>query len=93
MLKFLGGCVLLAISTVLGAYAVSSLWLWFVVPLGIKAIGLVHAYGLSIIVHYMTMEMPDHKKLAKEPFASRVGFRILLTLTALGLGYVTHTFM
>lgn len=93
MLKFLGGCILLVISTILGAYAVSTLWLWFIVPLGVSAIGLVHAYGLSIIIHYMTMEMPDHKKLAKEPFASRVGFRILLTLTALGLGYVTHTFM
>lgn len=91
MLKFLGGCVLLAISTILGAYAVSTLWLWFIVPLGVSAIGLVHAYGLSIIIHYMTMEMPNNKDKGSIP--EMIVLRIVLSLIALGLGYITHLFM
>lgn len=34
---------------VVGAAVVTKLWEWFVVPLGMPAIGLAHAYGLVLL--------------------------------------------
>ena len=31
------------------AFVLSTLWAWFVVPLGVAKIGMAHAYGLSLI--------------------------------------------
>ena len=47
------GIGLVAVMIVLalfGAFTISTLWAWFVVPLGVKSIGMAHAYGLSVIV-------------------------------------------
>ena len=45
------GVGLVAVMIVLalfGAFTISTLWGWFITPFGIQAIGMAHAYGLSI---------------------------------------------
>ena len=32
------------------AFTISTLWAWFVVPLGVMKIGFAHAYGLGLLV-------------------------------------------
>ena len=46
----LGLVVVMVVLALFGAFTISTLWAWFVVPLGVKSIGLAHAYGLSVIV-------------------------------------------
>jgi len=52
------GCLLmvimLPIAIALRAYVLAELWDWFVVPLGVSAITLWHAYGLAALVSLMT---------------------------------------
>lgn len=49
------GVVIVAILAIAGlavwwAYAVAILWNWFVIPLGLKAITVAHAYGLTLVM-------------------------------------------
>lgn len=101
MLKFLGGLVLFAISATLSAYTLMMLWTWFLVPLGVASIGMIHAYGLSILVKYATMQGSDilvvgkNKKGAVGYFSSSEisVMNIVLSLVLLGLGFTAAQFM
>lgn len=46
----LGMVAVMIVLALFGAFTISTLWAWFVVPLGVKSIGMAHAYGLSVIV-------------------------------------------
>lgn len=46
----LGMVAVMIVLALFGAFTISTLWAWFVVPLGVKSIGMAHAYGLSMIV-------------------------------------------
>lgn len=43
----------------LRAWAVSKMWLWFVVPLGLPPIGYAHALGISLFVGWLTYQTPS----------------------------------
>ena len=55
------GCLAIIIVTpfaiMLRGFVLTRLWLWFLVPLGLPAIGLWHAYGLSILIALFTSGM------------------------------------
>ena len=46
----IGMVAVMIVLALFGAFTISTLWAWFVVPLGVKSIGMAHAYGLSVIV-------------------------------------------
>lgn len=46
----IGMVAVMVVLALFGAFTISTLWAWFVVPLGVKSIGMAHAYGLSVIV-------------------------------------------
>lgn len=74
----------------------STLWGWFVVPIGVPAIGLAHAFGLSLIVSYFQVRNPKMFKpevLIQRSLSQRFGFNFGITLSALLIGYVTQLFM
>lgn len=101
MFKFLGCVVLFAISATLSAYTLMMLWAWFLVPLGVASIGMVHAYGLSILVKYATMQgsdilvMSGNKKEGGGYVSSPelAALNIVLSLVLLGLGFTAAQFM
>lgn len=100
MLKFLGGLVLFAISATLSAYTLMMLWAWFLVPLGVASIGMVHAYGLSILIKYATMQGSDILVLSKNKEGSGyvsspeiAALNIVLSIVLLGLGFTAAQFM
>jgi hypothetical protein len=41
-------------SSLLRAFVLTKLWSWFVVPLGMKPIGLVEALGVSLVAWFLT---------------------------------------
>lgn len=46
-MKFLAFLAMMFISVLVTGWAVSTLWGWFVVPLGVQALSFAHAYGIS----------------------------------------------
>lgn len=75
------------------AWALTILWGWFIVPLGVKALSLAHAYGFTLVTGFIlsTRGVKDHKD--KEDWISTVVTLLLLPLVVLGLGWITVGFM
>jgi hypothetical protein len=91
-----GGVILLA--TLFRAYVLRDLWEWFVVPLGMPAIGLAHAVGISSIVGYLTQQAKDRDKddSNKDTTADlihAVAAAIIYPLFAWGIGAIAHSYM
>lgn len=49
------------IGWLLRAHALATLWLWFMVPLGLPAVGLAHAYGIAALANLATCYVPTLK--------------------------------
>ena len=47
------------IGTLMRGYIVQQLWLWFIVPLGVIEISLVHGIGLGITTAFLTQYATD----------------------------------
>lgn len=48
-------------AVLLRAYVTAAMWAWFVVPFGLPALGLAHAWGLWYLVNLMTAAIPPVK--------------------------------
>lgn len=72
----------------LNGWVISWLWLWFLVPLGIPAIGVVHAMGISGIIGLLTKQY-----VPKSDTGESFSFSIVFPLVCLLTGYVIHLFM
>lgn len=73
------------------AYVLMSLWGWFVVPLGVAALGFWHAFGLSILIHFVQKQ---NYVSDEESVLGKVVLKWLLGLVgAYGFGYVAHLLM
>ena len=48
-MKFLEIIAMILISVIITGWAVSTLWGWFIVPLGVQALSFAHAYGISVM--------------------------------------------
>jgi hypothetical protein len=81
---------LIVLSLLLNGWVFSWLWLWFLVPLGLPAIGVVHAIGIAGAVGYITK---DRKRSKESVNWGDVGFSVLAPFVALGFGYVITLFM
>lgn len=88
-LGFLGFVGILA-SVAISAFTIQTMWLWFIVPLGLQAIGMAHAYGLSLMcsVFLGIRGLPDSNKAMENLVAA-----ILLNAIALLFGFITVQFM
>lgn len=81
-----------------------TLWLWFLVPLGVMEISLAHAFGLIMLFSFLwgrrkDMETPkeDIETLAKkfnfEETLEQLLTSLFISLFALGMGWVVTLFM
>jgi hypothetical protein len=79
---------------VLRGWVLSILWAWFMVPLGMRPIGIAHAIGVGILVSMFTMnaKMDENKpttaRVVKGLLFALIGPLILLTMAA-----IAHWFM
>lgn len=94
--KFVGYTLLLILNLLVVAFTLSTLWGWFIVPLGFPVIGMVHAYGLSLVMVWLksrnkTLFKPEVLK-STTVLKSVVG-SIGMCLIALILGSITSLFM
>ncbi len=79
----------------LSAFTVSTLWGWFLVPLGLPVIGMAHAYGLGLLACYITGTTSLASTVAKQDKGAYEGIVTVLLVPCLVLlfGYVAHSFM
>lgn len=90
-MKALGLFALIPVGMFLNALALSVLWGWFVVPLGVVSIGKAHAFGLAVLVNLFTQ---SHKRETKDEQTSVLVFSVLFApIVALGAGWMFHQFM
>lgn len=83
-------------SSTFGGFVFAKLWLWFVVPLGVPAIGMWHAAGLASFVHYATATISPskaEKRSAAKRAAIALGYVFVGGSVALVAGYVDHLLM
>lgn len=71
-------------------WAISVLWAWFIVPLGVQALSIPAAIGVGI-----TISMMHVKKGNKEDgeWYETIGFAVLKPLLAVGIGWIVKQFM
>lgn len=65
LLKIFGWIIILLIDIPVMIYrgiVLSSLWLWFVVPLGVKPVGTAQALGISMLISLFTFRLDKTKK-------------------------------
>lgn len=94
-------------SALLRGYVLATLWQWFVVPLGMPAIGWAHAYGIAALLVAATFHYPIKDRDIAEGVESReatakeralyltqyLAAAFIPALFALLCGYVAHEMM
>jgi hypothetical protein len=90
MATFLKFLVIVIVSALIDGIVVSKMWLWFLVPLGVHAISVAHAFGLSCIVNVLVYR-PDLK--TEGELGERVINCTLFALFTFGMAWVAHLCM
>lgn len=79
------------------AWVLTYLWLWFLTePFKIPAVGLIHAWGLMMLVNLLVPYSPPKHEPSDNPIATYVGIiigHLVGPLIALGVGYFAHSLM
>jgi hypothetical protein len=87
-----GGLLAAPVSIVTNAVVAATIWGWFVVPLGVPAIGYAHAYGLCVVA--WTFTYPFKPTASEDPSAYQAAIQawaiILTKWVMLGVAYIAH---
>lgn len=92
----ISGLVITILSLILTMFTISTLWGWFIVPLGAPVIGWAQAYGLALILAYFKARQSTNFVegiLEKLTFGQKVGKTVGVNLGALLIGWVATLFM
>lgn len=72
-------------------YVLHLLWLWFMVPLGLPAIGVALACGVGLVVSYLTVDLGVERKDHDLP--STIALMVLVPATMLIGGWCIRWFL
>lgn len=93
MLAFVGGFVLLIVSTVMSGLVLAQLWAWFLVPtLKLPLIGIPQALGISLTWGYLNSALARDKH-DDESFGWLLFRSIVTGLLFLAFGFIFKQFM
>ena len=76
----------------LGGVVVRDLWFWFMVPLGLPAITMMHAIGLDIFMTYISPTNP-FVTVKDQSLSEKMGTLIATPLVPWAFGWVIHYLM
>ncbi len=83
----------LAAGLLLHAYALSMLWLWFIVPLGAPVLGLVPALGVQLVVNAMLQRPPPKVDPENPELAQKAIAVLVVPLALLAFGWIVKECM
>lgn len=95
-MKYITYPTITIVNLLLMLFTITSLWGWFVVPLGAIPITMVQAFGINLLITFYQIRNPKLFKpemLIKKTFGQRQGYHFGITLTALTLGFIASLFM
>ena len=92
------GSVLSIGTLILTGIVLSVLWRWFIVPLGVPAIGKSHGVGIVTIVMllvFVVVEKPRERTRSEfnDYLTRSIALEVISAITALIIGAVAHFFM
>ena len=94
VLRFLGlfwsFILLFIVASCLEGLVLSYLWEWFVVPLGMKSVSILHAVGLCVLLDFITYHYYDYKRSEEAGFAFSLSYVLIRPLVAITVGAVIH---
>lgn len=79
-------------SAILNGWVLSYLWAWFLVPLGVRPLGVAWAIGLAVLVGLLTNHHVPVKDQKIDSYELLAG-QIVRPLLALLVGYIAHRWM
>lgn len=87
--------ILGAVATIYKGWAISILWKWFLVPLGLNPISIVLAIGVGLIISFLTYQYDfvSHNKEPREILVEATVGSYVLTTIFLVLGFVVSLFL
>jgi hypothetical protein len=88
----IGVLLLIPVSAWCYGFTIMRLWLWFVVPLGAKALSLAWAFGLSVLLELVTIRYTYVKDDYLLPLRKRVVWMLARPWLALVTGWVAHRY-
>lgn len=86
-------------TSLLQGWGLSTVWSWFVVPLGLPAIGVIHAIGLMITYSLFTLKVGNDTKATTTPWELfeqsfvQQFVRCFLVLFLVGASWCFHQFL
>lgn len=89
-LSVVGLLVMLFLAVIASGGVMSILWMWFLVPLGLPAISVAHAIGLSLL---SSLLIGRGNVTKHEDMGVAIGTAIGTLIVTLGLGWLVHLFM
>lgn len=76
----------------LNAFVVRDLWQWFVSPLGVPSISWAQAYGLDVLVTYLTMTRMSLDYDSPNKWKT-LGIGVAVALVCWAMGWALHVLM
>lgn len=86
ILLAIGGCLLN------GVYLMNA-WQWFIVPLGVPAIGFAHALGISTLLSALRGSSGNNKVEDSTEFMAKIISAMFVELVLFGIMALIHLFM
>lgn len=84
---------LFIIACVLEGFVLSNLWDWFIVPLGVRPISILHAIGICVLLDFITYHYYDYRKSEEIGIISSLTYIIIRPLIALIVGFSLKCFI
>jgi hypothetical protein len=95
--KFTAFIIVMILTSILGAYTLSTLWEWILIPIfSIKAITMGQAYGIALVKSYVFAVKPANDtsgKTESEKFIENIAWAIVINIFALLFGYIATFFI
>lgn len=83
--------ILFILAALIRGWVLSFLWDWFLVPLGLPAIGFWHSVGICLMVAFLTYHYYNFQR--SQPNLNEALIYVFSPLAVLGIGWVIHFLM
>jgi len=76
------------VASSLEGLVLSYLWEWFVVPLGMKPVGILHAIGLCVLLDFVMYSYGDYRNSESASLSSSLAYILIRPTVAFLVGFV-----
>jgi hypothetical protein len=90
---FVIGGLALAAGVLLGGWAVTMLWFWFLTPFGLPEISLAHGFGLALTARFLVQSQGrKSEKAGLEKAVESLVFALVVPPAVVGIGWLAKLF-